>query len=946
MRKITFLLTAVCLLTTGLFTKMYSQTVVDNLSDFRQALLNSDQTIVLEPGDYIITDLPSEDRSFYISGSNNIIDLTGVYINFPVDATSTEHFIITGDYNEFRGGEFENTYASGITEITDFVAYNEDRSNLANGADQHMTISGTGNSVVGSKFTVRGSFPYGYGSLYGIGSSNTFGLDKRAAIYINGIDTVIDSCEVQMQAFGHGIFMQSPSENTLIKNTLVEGVVRHGKDILAEGIGSLPYQNNYLDNEGNPIDPTDVLSLCEDGIRAYSGSGSVTVENCTVKKMRGGVRLYLASSATVTNTTAIDCGIANWNLPNGGTVINSSGNFAYDALSDFRLSRNNTNIEWTIIPAPHATGPHNLADILGNNHTITFHRTPGPVDADEERAIVISGSNSTIVNETEYTIILEASATGNTITTCGRVIDNGSNNTLVASTNCGFSLECSNTADNLQAECFNNMSGVEVQGISGMVNEKGITSVDDNDWISFESIDLTGVSAINVTAATAKTNTSVEVRLASENGTLLATLPIANTGSYETYQDFSVDLLEVYDGVTDVFFVFKGDSDALLNVDKMNFQYNPCYVASYQAVTPNYAKDFCEASEVNITTDTNEMEVVSGINQDDYLRFSNIDFGSDYNLNAVKVSASSQTTGGTIEFRLGGLDGDLLSTVNIDGKEDWNTYQLFEGYLSKEVNGVQDLYLVFSGGEGELLNLESFYFYIDECASASYNAEDFIIASDYCEASEVQKEGDVPQTVGFINNEDYLRFSNFDFGDTNDFGAIKISASSATSGGFIEVRLGGLDGELLTSVPIENTGNWRRFEWFDGYFTESVTGIHDLYLVCTGGDGYLFNLVSFEFYSDVLSVNDLGLQESNAIKISPNPTHGDLNVNLSNHMGSSVNYMLISIDGKQITSGVWKSSHQEKIEMDLNQLPHGLYFLQITTESGHSTVKKIVITGK
>ncbi|MDW5290305.1 carbohydrate-binding protein [Formosa sp. PL04] len=946
MKKFTFLFTIACLLTTGLFTKMYSQTTVSNLSDFRQALLNSDQTIVLEAGDYNITDLPSVDRSFYISGSNNIIDLTGVYINFPVDATSTEHFIITGDYNEFRGGEFENTYASGITEITDFVAYNEDRSNLANGADQHMTISGTGNSVVGSKFTVRGSFPYGYGSLYGIGSSNTFGLDKRAAIYINGIDTVIDGCEVQMQAFGHGIFMQSPSENTIIKNTLVEGVVRHGKDILAEGVGSLPYQNNYLDNEGNPIDPTDVISLCEDGIRAYSGAGSVIVENCTVKKMRGGIRLYLASSATVTNTTSIDCGIANWNLPNGGTVTNSSGNFAYDVLSDFRLSRNNTNIEWTIIPSPHATGTHNLADILGNNHTITFHRTPGPVDVDEERAIVISGSNSTIVNETEYTIILEASATGNNITTCGRVIDNGSDNTIVASTNCSFSMECYNTADNLQAECFSSMSGIDVQDISGVVNEKGITNIDDNDWLSFDAIDLTGVTAINITAATSKTGTSVEVRSASTDGTLLATLPITNTGSYDTYQDVSVDLLETYNGVTDVFFVFKGDSDALLNVDKMNFQYDPCYEASYQAVTPNYAKDFCEASEVNITTDTNEMEVVSGINQGDYIRFSNIDFGSDYNFNAVKVSASSQNTGGTIEFRLGGLDGELLSTVNIDGTEDWNTYQLFEGYLSKEVNGVQDLYLVFSGIEGDLLNLESFYFYIDECASASYNAEDVIIASYYCEASEVQREGDAPQTVGFINNEDYLRFSNFDFGDSNDFGAIKISASSGTSGGIIEVRLGGVDGELLTSVTIEKTGNWNKFTSFDAYFTEPVTGIHDLYLVCTGGGGYLFNLKSFEFYNDVLSVDDFGLEEGKTIKVSPNPTRGDLNVNLSNYMGTSVTYTLISIEGKQITSGIWEASHQEKIEMNFNQLPQGLYFLQVIPERGRSIVKKIVISGE
>ncbi|MCH6259296.1 DUF6250 domain-containing protein, partial [Puniceicoccaceae bacterium K14] len=353
---------------------------VSSLAELREVVTQNNQHIVLTPGDYNIEELPRNLRYFVCSGSNNIIDLTGVYIDFPVGSGSSgqEYFLVIGSDNTIRGGVFENTYTNGIEDVTDFVAYNKDRNNLAYGAGPHIVIQGDGNSVVGTKLTVRGSFPYGYGSIYGIGAQNVFGLDKRAGIAVQGTNVVIDSCELQMRAFGHGIYIQSPSNNTVVRNTLVEGAVRSGADMLADDdSGSLPSLSDFLNfsndfDNPEPIDPTDVHSLCEDGIRVYSGGGSVIVENCTVTKMRGGIRLYLASEATVINSTAIDNGNVNWNMPNNGTVVNSSGNFAYAPLSDFRLSRSNMDIEWTIIPSPHAVGPHNLCDVLGNGHTIVF----------------------------------------------------------------------------------------------------------------------------------------------------------------------------------------------------------------------------------------------------------------------------------------------------------------------------------------------------------------------------------------------------------------------------------------------------------------------------------------------------------------------------------------------------------------------------------------------
>ncbi|MBP1841268.1 carbohydrate-binding protein [Formosa algae] len=577
MKKITFLFTIGCLLTTAFFTNYYAQTVVTSLFDLRNAVVQSNQNIVLQAGDYNFEDLPSKYRNISISGSNNVIDLTDVYINFPISTSNTAHITVTGDNNTIRGGVFEDTYSSGITEITDFVAYNEDRTELAVGADPHIIITGDaeGTRIVKTKMTVRGSFPYGYGSLFGIGAGNTYGLDKRAGIQINGPNTEIDSCEVQMRAFGHGIFIGEPAANTLVKNTLVEGVVRKGSELYADGENSLLAQNDYKDNDGNVVDPDDVISLCEDGIRMYNGGGRATVENCVVKKMRGGIKLYLSSEATVSNSTSIDCGDVNFNMPTGGTITNSIGNFAYEELSDFAGNKNGYNAEWTILPSPHATGSHNIADVSGNNHYLVFHRADGPLDTDEERAIVVTGNNSTIINETEYAIILEASASGNIIYSCGggAVTDNGTDNTVTQLEDCA-DIEMPTCGDfdpfsRIEAEDYCDQSGVELEGSSQGTDN--LSYIHNGDWVMYSDVDF-GDQALSVSASMASPNDggNIEFRLGSTTGTLIGTATVGNTGGWQTYETVTANLTAV-SGVQDLYLVFTGEGSSLFNLDYFQF---------------------------------------------------------------------------------------------------------------------------------------------------------------------------------------------------------------------------------------------------------------------------------------------------------------------------------------------------------------------------------------
>ncbi len=405
---------------------------VSSVAELQSAIERSDQTIVMMAGQYEMGD-----RSFSLSGNNNEVNLTGAYFSWVVGEAGRGRLRISGEGNTIRNGEFEDLYYNGLADVQDFTAYNQDRERMAKGGGSNVSITGDNNRLVGFKMTVRGSYPYGYGAMFGIGRNHSLRLDKHCGIVIKAKNTVLDGVEVYQKAFCHAIFMQKPADNTLIKNSLVEGVVRSTNDMYEEtDPNAIPVRFDYKmpfsivgsqNDPEVPIPRDHMFTITEDGIRVYTGGGSVRVENTVVKKTRGGIRLYLASDATVINCQAIDCGSTNFNLPKGGTITGSSGNFSYGPLSDFRLGRSNQKIDMTILPSPNAMGDHNIADINGDGHTIVFRRAPGPIDK-TTRPIVVTGSHSTIRNETEYAIVLAPSSKENTVISYGKVTDHGSGN--------------------------------------------------------------------------------------------------------------------------------------------------------------------------------------------------------------------------------------------------------------------------------------------------------------------------------------------------------------------------------------------------------------------------------------------------------------------------------------------------------------------------------------
>jgi arabinoxylan arabinofuranohydrolase len=100
-------------------------------------------------------------------------------------------------------------------------------------------------------------------------------------------------------------------------------------------------------------------------------------------------------------------------------------------------------------------------------------------------------------------------------------------------------------------------------------------------------------------------------------------------------------------------------------------------------------------------------------------------------------------------------------------------------------------------------------------------------------------------TLTDLHNGDWVRVVGVDFGDreAKEFSA---RVAAAGEGGSIEIRLGGLDGKLISTCKVENTGGFQKWNTVKGE-ASGASGVQDLYLRFTGGEGPLFNLDYWQF---------------------------------------------------------------------------------------------------
>ncbi len=92
---------------------------------------------------------------------------------------------------------------------------------------------------------------------------------------------------------------------------------------------------------------------------------------------------------------------------------------------------------------------------------------------------------------------------------------------------------------------------------------------DDGDWLQYNGINMTGVTALKIQLAAEQSVGRVEVRLGTTTGQLLGHLQGSNTGSWSTYYPYTIPLTTAT-GTQNIVLLFK-DGEGVMNVDWLEF---------------------------------------------------------------------------------------------------------------------------------------------------------------------------------------------------------------------------------------------------------------------------------------------------------------------------------------------------------------------------------------
>jgi len=182
--------------------------------------------------------------------------------------------------------------------------------------------------------------------------------------------------------------------------------------------------------------------------------------------------------------------------------------------------------------------------------------------------------------------------------------------------------------------------------------------------------------------------------------------------------------------------------------------------------------------------------------------------------------------------------------------------------------------------------------------------------------------------------------------------SVEISASSAASGGVVEIWLDSIDtGTKISECTIENTGGWDTFETFTAD-VDSVSGNYDVYLRFLG-TGNLFRIEWFKFigenYTPPTSVENKS--EKNQVhkfelnQNYPNPFNSITNISFYIPKEGRVSLKVFDILGKEIAIIVDHEMERGEYNYEWNasEFVSGIYFYKIAAEDFIDTCKMMLL---
>ena len=397
----------------------------------------------------------------------------------------------------------------------------------------------------------------------------------------------------------------------------------------------------------------------------------------------------------------------------------------------------------------------------------------------------------------------------------------------------------------IEAEDYDDMEGVNNSGTR-------LGSIQPGDWSMYSGLDLTGVTSVYASVGTVYSDAYIEVRLDSVTGTLIGTIEVPYTGSYNTYTTASSYIYGVT-GIYDVYLVYQTESSVnVCNIDW--FQFSDDFI---KFPTDPYVRFEAEINDGEdgvaslTTTDVDGDEEVSEIEDGDYVMFSDLDLEA---ADSVYARVASALDGGIIEVRLGSVTGDIISYIDVPYTGSSSSWQTVSAPVDG-VEGVYDIYFVFRGDDSDLFRLNWLLFTTYESPFVKLEAEDYDDSSDTFMVGDTSDDEDDDvdgEVLKYLPADSWVKFADVDL-----TGAASVNARFGTvfDDAYIEVRLGSSTGELIGTINLYDTDGWNEWETASANIT-SKTGTYDVYFV------YKTESSSVVCYSNWFQFSSLSVEET------------------------------------------------------------------------------------
>ena len=117
----------------------------------------------------------------------------------------------------------------------------------------------------------------------------------------------------------------------------------------------------------------------------------------------------------------------------------------------------------------------------------------------------------------------------------------------------------------VEAESCTSQSGVQPAGHAGASGGMTLGYIDNGDWAGYASVSTAGATGFSARVSAAGAGGTIQVRSGSATGTLLGSVTVPVTGSWDTFQTVSTGLSGSAAG--SLFLVFTGGTGSLFDVD-------------------------------------------------------------------------------------------------------------------------------------------------------------------------------------------------------------------------------------------------------------------------------------------------------------------------------------------------------------------------------------------